>query len=137
MSPILLKVEKMKSSLLEAGMCIPLTSLRNDKSLPGNQPCVTLISVRIPISLSLGLTPSASVLFFHRLIHSCRVSWWRNCSSDSIVLYSLGLISRYSMANLNLFLAEIISVTREISSSFNVMMLDPTLSEKLKICFEY
>ena len=131
--PILTKVEEMKSSLLEAGMCIPLTSVKNDITSNGNQPCVCLISFRILMSSSLVLTPWASVLFLHRLIHSCRVSWWLNWASDSMVWYSLGLISRYSMANLNLFLAEIISVTREISSSFNVIMLEATLSEKLKI----
>ncbi len=127
----------MKSSLLEAGMCIPLTSVRKDMASNGNQPRVCLISVRIRISSSFVLNPWASVLFLHRLMHSCRVSWWLYLASDSIILYSFPSIPKYSTENLSLLSAGIISVTREISSSFNVMMLEAALSKKLKICIKY
>ncbi len=125
----------MKSPLLSSGMCIPLTSVRKDMALNGNQPCVTLISVRILMSSSFVLIPWASVLFLHRLIHSCRVSWWLYLASDSIILYSFPSIPRYSTENLSRLSAGIISVTFEISSSFNVMMLEATFSEKLKMFF--
>ena len=108
---------KIQNLLLDSGICIPLISVRNAMSLCGNQPCSFLICVRILMSSSFELFPSASVLFFHRLIHSNKVSWCMNWASDCIVLYSLCSIPRYSTENLNLLSAEIMSVTREISAS--------------------